>query len=147
MNITLKCPACGALISTACVPGIEQKNAECPTCHTKQLLGAYLPKLSMAVGSNTYQLHFGKQWVGRLKEGNDAEIQIPDESRYMSRHHAIISVQCTPAGLRCTLEEHGKNPTLLQGIELCEGDIVYLNANDCLTLGEQQMYIANEFAK
>ena len=147
MNITLKCPACGALISTACVPGIEQKNAECPTCHTKQLLGAYLPKLPMAVGSNTCQLHFGKQWVGRLKEGNDAEIQIPDESRYMSRHHAIISVQCTPTGLRCTLEEHGKNPTLLQGIELCEGDIVYLNANDCLTLGEQQMYIANEFAK
>lgn len=85
--------------------------------------------------------------MGRLKEGNDAEIQIPDDTRYMSRHHAIINVQCTATGLRCTLEEHGKNPTLLQGIELCEDDIVYLNANDCLTLGEQQMYVANDFAK
>lgn len=147
MNITLKCPDCGALISAASMAGIEQKTAECPTCHTKQQLGAYLPKLSLAVGSHTYQLHFGKQWVGRLKEGNDAEIQIPDDTRYMSRHHAIINVQCTATGLRCTLEEHGKNPTLLQGIELCEDDIVYLNANDCLTLGEQQMYVANDFAK
>lgn len=53
MNITLKCPACGALISAASMAGIEQKTAECPTCHTKQRLGAYLPKLSLAVGSHT----------------------------------------------------------------------------------------------
>ena len=77
MYITLKCPACGALTSAASMAGIEQKTAECPTCHTKQQLGAYLPKLSLAVGSHTYQLHFGKQWVAALRRAMMLKYKYP----------------------------------------------------------------------
>ena len=83
--------------------------------------------------------------VGRKRVGNDAEIQIPDEKRYMSKKHAVVEVKCSAKGLLCTFEEHGKNPTSIQGISLIADDIVYLSINDCLTLGSKNMYLANEY--
>lgn len=125
--------------------GLEQKTAECPKCHTSDTLGNYLPRLCLMVGETKYQLHLGKQWVGRRRENNTAEVQIPDPTCYMSRRHALIDVRVTATGLECTFEEHGKNPTRIHDVELLEGDIIYLNVNDCLTLGETKMYLANDF--
>lgn len=145
MNISLRCPHCNGEIQVACADGLEEKTAECPHCHERGKIGDFRPKYALKVEGRAYGLRLGRQWVGRKKEGNDAEVQIPDETRYMSRKHVLIELKCTAAGIRCTLEEHGKNPTQLQGIELMEGDIVYLNINDCLTMGSQRMYLANEF--
>lgn len=145
MKIALKCPVCKGEIQVESAVGLEEKNAECPHCHTKQKIGDYLPRYSLRVGSHNYQLHLGRQWVGRQKEGNDAEVQIPDESRYMSRKHAVVELRCTYSGIRCTFEEHGKNPTSLQGVELIADDIIYLNINDCLQMGGQKMYLAYEY--
>ena len=47
-------------------------------CKSNMTFGEFLPQLSLKVGSRNYQLHFGRQWVGRKKEGNDAEVQILD---------------------------------------------------------------------
>lgn len=145
MKISLKCPACKGVIQVESAQGLEEKTAECPHCHSKQKIGDYLPRYSLKVGVKNYQLHFGRQWIGRQKEDSDAEVQIPDESRYMSRKHAVVELSCQPTGIRCTFEEHGKNPTSLRGVELIENDIVYLNINDCLQMGGQKMYLANEY--
>lgn len=145
MNIYIKCPHCGGELQVTCAVGLEDKVAACPQCKEKHTIGEYLPKYSLKVDGRNYQLHFGRQWVGRQKEGNDAEIQIPDKHRYMSKRHAIMELRCTASGIECTFEEHGKNPTNKEGIKLVEDDIIYLNINDCLTLGDQKMYLANEF--
>lgn len=145
MNIYIKCPNCGGEPQVASAVGLENKNAPCPQCKQSIAIKDYLPKYSLKVGNDNYQLHFGRQWVGRKKDGNDAEVQIPDETFYMSKKHAIIELRCTAAGVECTFEEHGTNPTTKDGIELVKDDIVYLNINDCLTLGGKKMYLANEF--
>lgn len=145
MNIFIKCPNCGGELQVTSAVGLEDKNAACPQCKQANAIRNYLPKFSLKVDGKNYQLHFGRQWVGRQKEGNDAELQIPDDKRYMSKKHAIIVLRCTPNGVECTFEEHGTNPTSKEGIELIEDDIIYLNINDCLTLGNKRMYLANEF--
>lgn len=145
MNIALKCPHCKGVITVVAATGLEAKNAECPHCHKKMKIGDFLPCLSLQVDDKRYQLHFGRQWVGRQTSNNTAEIQIPDPSNYMSRRHAVIELTCQPTGIRCTFEEHGTNPTSLQGVELIEDDIVYLNVNDCMMLGDRRMFLANQF--
>lgn len=145
MNIQLKCPHCGGEIQVAAAVGLEAKSAKCPLCQTTDTLGHFLPKCSFKVDNDAYQLRFGSQWVGRKKAGNDAEVQIEDSSMYMSKKHAMVELRCTAAGIECTFEEHGTNPTSVQGIELIKDDIVYLNINDCLTLGGKNMYLAQEY--
>lgn len=145
MNIFIKCPNCGGELQVTSAEGLESKNATCPQCNQPNVIKDYLPKYSLKVDNRNYQLRFGRQWVGRRKTGNDAEVQIPDETMYMSKKHAIMELRCTPTGIDCTFEEHGKNPTAKEGIELIKDDIIYLNINDCLTLGGKKMYLANEF--
>lgn len=147
--IFIKCPNpdCGGELQVASAVGLEKKKTSCPLCNRSYTIGDYLPKFSLNVDGKNYQLHFGRQWVGRRKAGNDAEVQIPDETMYMSKKHAIIELTCTQAGVECTFEEHGKNPTGRDGIKLVKDDIVYLNINDCLTLGGKKMFLAAEFAK
>lgn len=147
MNINIKCPDCGGELQVPSAVGLEEKNAPCLHCKTNHLIKDYLPKYSLKVDDENYQLRFGRQWIGRKKEGNDAEVQIPDDTRYMSRKHAVIELRCTASGIECTFEEHGKNPTSKEGIELMKDDIIYLNINDCLTLGGRKMYLANEFGE
>ena len=147
MNIYIKCPDCGGELQVPSAVGLEEKNATCLHCKEIHAIKNYLPKYSLKVDEENYQLHFGRQWIGRKKEGNDAEVQIPDDTRYMSRKHAVIELHCTASGIECTFEEHGKNPTSKEGIELMKDDIIYLNINDCLTLGGRKMYLANEFGE
>ena len=145
MNIFIKCPHCGEELQVVSAVGLEQKKVSCPKCKQPCTIGECIPKFCLKVEGKKYQLHFGKQWVGRKKEGNTAEVQIPDEKRYMSRKHALIELRCTANGVECTFEEHGTNPTLKDGIELIEDDIIFLFINDCLKLGETRMYLAGEF--
>lgn len=145
MNISIKCPHCGGELQVTSATGLEEKNAACPKCKKLSAIKDYLPKYSLKVDNKNYQLHFGRQWIGRKTETNDAEVQIPDKTCYMSKKHAIIELRCTPAGVECTFEEHGKNPTDKEGIELIKDDIIYLNVNDCLTLGGRKMYLDYNF--
>lgn len=147
MNIFIKCPYCGIEIRVASCIGLEKQKATCPKCKSNAAINEYLPKYSLKVDGRNYQLHFGRQWIGRKIDGNGAEVQIPDETCYMSRKHAVIELRCTDNGIECTFEEHGKNPTRKDGAELIKDDIIYLDFNDCLTLGGKKMFLANEFEK
>lgn len=141
----IKCPNCGDKLQVQPAAGLEEKTATCPKCKGKFPIKEFLPQLSFRVDDRNYQLHFGRQWVGRQKEGSDVEVQIPDEQRYMSKQHAIVELYCTAAGIECTFEEHGKNPSKKDGIELVKDDIIYLRTNDCLRLGSKSMYLADVF--
>lgn len=144
-NISIKCPHCGIVIQVASSVGLEKQQLQCPQCSSRGPVADFLPKFSLKVGCAKHQLHFGRQWVGRKSSGNDAEVQITDEARYMSRKHAIVELCCTAAGVSCTFEEHGANPTVLRGIKLVNDDIVFLAPNDCLKMGDKNMYLANEY--
>lgn len=146
-TIRLKCPHCGTEIDAPAAVGVEKKNAVCPKCNQSSQLGDYLPKLSLKVDDKNYQLHLGKQTVGRKCDAGKADIQIPDETRYMSKTHAEMELKVSAMGIDVLYEEHAMNPTLLQGIELVENDIVYLSVNDCLQLGDVRMYLAPEFGE
>ena len=147
MKIDLKCPECGQELAVMSAEGLEDKTTECPKCHRKDQIKNFLPKLALKVGDTAYQLHFGRQWTGRKTEGNDAEVQIVDPTRYMSRKHAAIEVRIRANALECTYEEHGKNPSMIKGVELLEDDIIYLNPNDYLQMGDSKMYLSVEYAK
>lgn len=145
-TISIKCPHCGVdTLQINAAEGIENCKVTCAKCQTSLPLGEFIPKYCLKVDNRSYQLHFGSQWVGRKSDDSKADVQIPDNTNYMSRKHAIIELRCTANGVECTFEEHGLNPTKKDGIELIEGDIVYLNINDCLELGGRRMYLANEF--
>lgn len=145
VGLTLRCPECKGEIQVASIPSLEEKTAECPHCKKKQKIASYLPKICLRKDSHRFQLRFGEQWIGRKAESGTAEVQIPDDTNYMSKRHAIVNVWCSDAGLRCTFEEHGKNPTHIQNVPLINDDIIYLNVGDCLELGGQKMYLASEF--
>lgn len=143
--IFIKCPRCGCELQVNAVLGLEKQLSQCPSCHHRAPVGDFLPKYSLRLGDKRFQLRFGRQWVGRMAAGSDVEVQIKDDSRYMSRRHAVVELCCTALGVRCTFEEHGKNPTSIKGVELVEDDVVYLAPNDCLKMGDKEMYLANEY--
>lgn len=145
VNVSLRCPDCNGEFQVASASGLEEKKVACPHCNKEHKISEYLPKLCFCIGNDRYQLRLGSQWVGRKSASNTAEVQIPDDTRYMSKHHAIVSISFTANGFKCTFEEHGTNPTHLQNVPLIDGDIVYLNVGDCLELGGQKMYLANEY--
>ncbi len=147
MNIKLRCPDCQKELVVACATGLEVKSAPCPHCKNGHLISEYLPQYSLNVEGKNYQLKLGRQWIGRMHPKSEADVQMPDPTNYMSRKHAIVELKCTNAGVRCTFEEHGTNPTQLLGIKLIEDDIVYINVNDCLQLGSRKMYLTNEFGE
>lgn len=145
MGITIKCPHCEREVSLQPAQDIESKNITCAECKKASKFREYLPKYSLRIDNKNYQLYFGQQWIGRQYEGSDTDIQIPDDTKYMSRKHGLIDLRIASNSIVCCLEEHGKNPTVKDGVELTKGDIVYLNVNDCLTLGDTRMYLVAEY--
>lgn len=141
----MRCPNCGQELQLQQQQGLESKSATCPACNEATKVGDYLPKLCFCVNNNNYQLHLGSQWIGRKSSASQAEVQIPDETNYMSKKHALVTVTITANGYSCTFEEHGMNPTKLQNVPLLKDDIVYLNVGDCLELGGRKMYLAAEY--
>lgn len=145
-QIKIKCPnpECGCVLTVSTEGGLEARNVACLHCHNTYPFKKYYPQRSLIANGRKYQLHFGRQWVGRKASNNDAEVQIPGDN-YMSRRHAIIELSCTATGIECTYEDHGRNPTEIGGIELTKEDIIYLNVGDCLVLGRMRMYLAADF--
>lgn len=145
MPITILCPNCKQELTINPSKNVEERVADCPKCKQVICIGNCLPKYSLRVSTNAYQLHFGKQWIGRNVPDTDVDISIEDNTNKMSRRHAIIHLQCDTQGVVLTLEDHGKNPTEIQNVELENGDIIYLNINDSIKMGGTKMYISNEY--
>lgn len=97
---------------------------------------------SMSIGrlrcnGQVYALSEGENIVGRKAESSEATIQIPDESRRMSRRHitiTVIRVGKNTVQHRLQLSKKEVNTTLLNNEKLQPGDIMILNNGDVITL-------------
>lgn len=145
MAIFIKCPNCSEELSLNPQNDLEKRQFGCPKCKQTIKISDSLPKCSLCQGSKRHQLYWGNNTIGRKYSNADVNILIADESNQMSRHHADIFLQCTNAGIDVTIEDFGKNPTKIQGIELVNGDIIYLNPNDSIQMGAVTMYLSNDY--
>lgn len=145
MAIFIKCPNCEEELSLNPQNDLEKRQFDCPKCKQTIKVADSLPKCSLCQGSRSHQLHWGNNTIGRNYPNASVDIPITDDSNQMSRHHADIMLQCTDNGINVTIEDFGKNPTKIQGIELINGDIVYLNPNDTIQMGSVTMYLTNEY--
>lgn len=87
-----------------------------------------------------FSLHKGENTIGRKAMTGDAEVQICDEhgevDKYMSRHHAIITIKDGASGLEHQMKPYApKNPIKINGNLLTTGDLVVLQWGDELTFG------------
>lgn len=145
MAIFIKCPHCKEELSLNPQMDLEKRQFDCPKCKQVVTVADSLPRCSLVTGGKRYQLHWGRNSIGRNYPNTDVDIPITDESNQMSRHHADIMLQCTNNGIDATIEDFGKNSTRIQGIELSNGDIIYLNPNDAIQMGAVIMYLSNEY--
>lgn len=145
MPIYIRCPKCNEELSLNPQKDLEKRLFDCPKCKQTIKVADSLPKCSLVSGEKKYQLHWGNNTIGREYPNADVSIPIKDSSNQMSRHHADIMVVCEANGIDITLEDFGKNPTSIHGVELMNGDIVYLNPNDPIQMGKVKMYLSNEY--
>lgn len=89
-----------------------------------------------AVG-RAYPLHHGVNTIGRRAATSPATVQIDTADRYMSRSHAVITVQQTATKTLHVLKNGAnKNPSYLNGTLIGVTDQLILNNGDRLTLGK-----------
>lgn len=79
-----------------------------------------------------YLLRQGVNTIGRKASTSNATLQINTADRYMSRSHAIISVN---AGIHIIRNHENKNPSYVNGIMIVGNDQVVLNDGDNVKLG------------
>lgn len=145
MAIYIKCPICGEELSLNPKQNIEKCLFDCPKCKETIKLSDSIPKFSLLHKNKKYQLHWGNNSIGRDYPDSDKDIRFVDTSMQMSRYHANITVTSSNLGTNITLEDFGVNPTIIQGVELVNRDIVYLSPNDSIQMGQVLIYLIDEY--
>ncbi len=87
----------------------------------------------------SFQLKPGRNVIGRRTSGSSSTVQIPCESKRMSREHLIIEVKKNPAkGFMhyVSLYKEQVNPTFIGNVKLEYGDSVVLKDGDIIKLPE-----------
>lgn len=80
-----------------------------------------------------FPLARGRNVVGRKASTSTASLQLPDESRYMSREHFVVEVSVASSGrLRheLTLYKDNVQPTWVNSMPLMHGERVELHHGD-----------------
>ena len=108
------------------------EDTETPTAGgTRLVIGG----LRIAGRSEPVRLRQGRNTVGRKADSSEASIQVPDESRKMSRVHFVIDVTCKPGkGVYHTvsLAPGKKNASFFNGEPMTADDRYMLKAGDTL---------------
>lgn len=87
-----------------------------------------------------FVLRSGTQIVGRKHETGHADIAIPCDDMYMSRHHLKIEGVSTAYGMEYRLSDYNStNKSRLNGVALPTGDIVVLKPGDRIILGRTEV--------
>ena len=90
-------------------------------------------------GATPYALHLGVNTIGRIATTSSAEVQISHD-RYMSRQHAVITIEQSPSGYTHQLKPtNPRNPIKVNGLPLHNADIVMLQWGDRLTFGHTEL--------
>lgn len=86
----------------------------------------------------------GKHWTlssgeGKVGRGEDCDLSLPDESRIISRVHAIVRRQ----GDQCVWTDLGANPSVIDGRTLLPGEPCLLNGNEQIQVGDYQLTVTS----
>lgn len=163
----VKCPKCKAVLLVKNSKGENTKQIVCPQCMasiqvvfdaqeqivhdgendealTKIVSPSYKSAFVLTCNGATYRLKQGENTIGRWSSHSPASITIRTNDMYMSRFHAIIRIITLPNGdTRATISNgRNKNATFVNNIVLQQGDEIYLNDGDEITMGKTTMKIA-----
>ena len=135
LMITCSNPSCGAKIRVRFDTGetiiAQKKNA------------ATVPGY-LSYGGNHYELHEGRNTVGRNNSKHEASIEFETADRSMSRVHSLLEVVRTKSGrvkvivsdLR-SVDKIALMPTLVDDDPLVDDDRLVLEDGDTIQMGEQ----------
>ena len=92
----------------------------------------------LRVGSQSFQLHLGRNLVGRKSNSSNADVQIPTDDLQMSREHAVVNIaRIADGSLRVLIRNlKGNVSTSVKGMKLEDGDEVVLTNGAELKLGQ-----------
>lgn len=145
-------------------PNIEKKRVTCSSCGKSEAFTDYelvsdvLNNSSDTVlpGGNRgtvylvddasgerYRLNIGVNCVGRNAKTSSADVRIFTDDFSISRMHSYFTVSESSNGaLRCSISNaKNKFPTLVNGVELEDGDVLPVAPGDVITLASSKFYI------
>lgn len=169
--IRIKCPFCGAILETQDNPANYEKTITCPNCKTKNVFKDFKRVVPKIVNDETkigftreeepgslldlqtlhqYPLKEGRNLIGRktVKTPPKADIPIETTDNGMSREHLFIDVMRGRDGHFHAYASNAKNQnsTLVNGVELEDGDKLGLKNNDVLQLCDTKLrYLSYAF--
>lgn len=85
-----------------------------------------------------FALNMGSNTVGRKAQTSTATVQIPTSDSYMSRRHIQIVLSSLPNGRQKAVisNDHNKNITTVNGVELLSGEAILLSNGDRIVMGK-----------
>lgn len=149
----IECPNCHKRFMVEYFDGIETKQIQCGNENCKMTLpfSSYLivqrtlvkpvtpviGQLQIKSTGDIYQLYEGEYIVGRTGTAKEAGLKLAVSDRSMSRLHLKMKVVKTALNYFHSVENaENKKPTYINGRELQQGEVVYLNYGDTLKMGE-----------
>ena len=149
--INVECPNCKARLSFVYVDGFENAMITCAKCkmnlpfksfnmveRTKVVpITPLLGQLMVVSTGERYDLREGEFIVGRKGKLKTSDIQLDVPDRTMSRLHLKMKVVKTGNNMQHRISNaENKRPTLVNGMEMKDGDIIMLRYGDMLKMGE-----------
>ena len=183
----VKCPSCGVVLEVKNSMNEPVKIITCPQCgtslrvkfqqqtenepldartylangggnETQIAMGNYVGgKVFVVCEGNSYELHEGRNVIGRKAKSSVADTQLDVNDRYMSRENALVKVYKTPTppfsaraiAISCSVTVSiacykNLNPIFLGKKELKKEDELILSDGDEFTMGTTKMTIKIE---
>lgn len=170
-TLDVKCPWCSAILRIRQTPGMEGKHITCPNCKKNSPFLQFKPVAPKEDESVTcfpgesiekktfenlligrlvnlsnglkFQLHSGRNIIGRKASASNANYQIPTgDNKRMSREHLIIEVKRVPTtGFThyVSLYKERVNKTFINSTELLWGDTIILKDGDIIKLPDLEL--------
>lgn len=171
----VKCPSCGVVLEVKNSMNEPVKIITCPQCgtslrvkfqqqtenepldartylangggnETQIAMGNYVGgKVFVVCEGNSYELHEGRNVIGRKAKSSVADTQLDVNDRYMSRENALVNVYKEGGSMTVSIACYKNlNPIFLGKKELKKDDELILSDGDEFTMGTTKMTIKIE---
>lgn len=171
----VKCPSCGVVLEVKNSMNEPVKIITCPQCgtslrvkfqqqtenepldartylansggnETQIAMGNFVGgKVFVVCEGNSYELHEGRNVIGRKAKSSVADTQLDVNDRYMSRENALVNVYKEGGSVTVSIACYKNlNPIFLGKKELKKDDELILSDGDEFTMGTTKMTIKIE---
>ena len=146
----IECPNCHTRVTVEYFDGIESKQLQCGVCKLTLPFNSYLKvqrtivkpvtpvigQLQIKSTGDIYPLFEGEYIIGRTGTAKEAGLKLVVSDRSMSRLHLKMKVVKTTLNYYHSVENaENQKPTYINGRELQQDEVVYLNYGDTLKMG------------